>query len=325
MSFRSRLRSSSIPALILSATLTIGAASPIWAQDDTTPSAGTPSETAVQLPAADLPSMNQQGFVFELESSYNGTFSPLPDEAPVYAMQFPTVDANQAADIAGRLGIDGDIQDQGNGTFSAQGENGNLFITPGMMQYISSQQVPEGDLPSNDEAIAFGREWLRQVNLLPANVGDGKVQTRLENPPRIIVSFQPVKPAPLLSASPNITVTLGPQGSILESTYQWTEISQGDNYQLRGTEAAWAEVESKRAYVETVLPADTFPSGSTITGRAEYTQVTLAYTSSGIPGQQQYLQPVYVFTGKMTPEGSDDSFNVTSYVPALINSQQPVG
>jgi hypothetical protein len=240
-------------------------------------------------------------------------------------MQFPEVDADRAKSISENLGLDGNVEEEGSGTFSAQGERGSLFITPGMMQFISSEEVPEGDLPANDEAVAFGREWLRQVDLLPANVGEGKVQTRLESPPRIIVSFQPVKPAPLLSASPNITVTLGPQGSILESTYQWTEISQGDVFQLRGTESAWDEVESKRAYVETVLPAESFDPGATITGRAEYTQVSLAYTSSGIPGQQQYLQPVYVFTGKITPDGSDNSYDVTSYVPALINSQQPVG
>jgi hypothetical protein len=269
--------------------------------------------------------MNQQGFVFELESTYNGTFSPLPEEAPVYAMKFPEIDADRARQIAEGLGIEGEVQEQGNGTFGVESENGSLFITPGMMQFISSEEIPEGDLPANDEAVAFGREWLRQVNLLPANVGEGKVETRLESPPRIIVSFQPVKPAPLLSASPNVTVTLGPQGSILESTYQWSDISQGDVYKLRGTQSAWEEVESRRAYVETVLPAESFDPGATITGHAEYTQVSLAYTSSGIPGQQQYLQPVYVFTGKITPEGSENSYDVTSYVPALINSQQPVG
>lgn len=331
MSFRSRLRTSTLPAIFLSAAMVLSVASSALAQDESTSSESdetvpaASSETTSQLPAADLPSMNQQGFVFELESSYNGTFSEIPDEAPVYGMQFQNVDSDRAASIASDLGIEGDIQDQGNGTFNAQSDTGSLFIIPGMMQFISSQDIPEGELPGDDEAVAFGREWLRQVNLLPANVGDGKVQTRLENPPRIVVSFQPVSPAPLLSASPNITVTLGPQGSILESTYQWADISQGDMYQLRGTESAWAEVESKRAYVETLLPTDTFQPGSTITGHAEYTQVSLAYTSSGIPGQQQFLQPVYVFTGQITPDGSEESYPVTSYVPALINSQQPVG
>lgn len=309
MSLRSLLRSTRLPALILSASLALGAAALTLAQEDSTPSSETSSETATQLPTADLPSMNQQGFVFELESTYNGTFSSLPDEAPVYAMKFPQVDADRAGKIAEGLGLDSDIEDEGGGTFSTQGDNGTLFITPGMMQFISSDEVPEGDLPSDAESVAFGREWLRQVNLLPANVGDGQVQTRIESPPRIIVSFQPVKPAPLLSASPNITVTLGPKGSIIESTYQWTDISQGDIFQLRGTESAWEEVESKRAYVETVLPQESFDSGATINGQAEYTQVSLAYTSSGIPGEQQYLQPVYVFTGKITPEGSDNSYD----------------
>lgn len=325
MIFRSRLRSSRLPALVLSASLALGAAAPIMAQDIGSPSAETSSETTTQLPAADLPSMNQQGFVFELESSYNGTFTPLPEESPVYEMKFPEVDADRAKTIADGLGLDSGIKEEGPGTFSTQGDQGTLFITPGMMQFISSGQAPEGDLPTDDEAVAFGREWLRQVNMLPANVGEGVVQTRIESPQRVIVSFQPVKPAPLLSASPNITVTLGPQGSIIESTYQWTDISQGDVFQLRGTESAWEEVESKRAYVETVLPSETFDSGSTITGHAEYTEVSLAYTSSGIPGDQQYLQPVYVFKGKLTPEGSGKSYDVTSYVPALINSQQPVG
>lgn len=321
------LRSTRLPSLLLSATIALGAASPSVAQDQGTPSSETAplSETATQLPAADLPSMNPQGFVFEVESSYNGMFAELPDEAPVYPMQFPDVDADRAAKIAEGLGLDGDVTEAGTGTFEVQAESGSLFITPGMMQFISSADVPEGELPNDEEAVAFSREWLRQVGLLPSDVGEGKVQTRIENPPRIVVSLQPVRPAPLISATPNITVTLGPEGSVLESTYQWADIAQGEQYQLRGTEAAWAEVESRRAYLDTILPGDTYTAGSVITGQAVYTNVSLAYTSSGLPGETQYLQPVYVFTGTLTPEGSEESYPITSYVPALINSQQPVG
>lgn len=324
MRLRSRLKQKHVPALALSAMLAFGAVAPVVAQEDATAPA-TSSETAAQLPAANLPSMNAQGFVFEIESSYNGTFSPLPDEAPVYVMSIPNIDAERAKTIASGLGIEGDIEDKGEGTFNVNGDGGSLFITPGMMQFISDKSAPEGDLPGNDEAVAFAREWLRQVKLLPANVGEGTVQTRIENPPRVIVSFQPVKPAPLLSASPNISVTLGPKGSVLESTYQWAEISQGDMFQLRGTDSAWEEVEGRRSYVQTELPTDTFAPGSTISGHAEYTDVSIAYTISGLPDETQYLQPVYVFSGKLTPEGSDESYAVTSYVPALINSQQPVG
>lgn len=320
-------RSSRLAALVLSGTLVLSAATPILAQDESTPAPDQElsSETTSQLPPADLPTMNQQGFVFEHTSTFDGNFDEVADEAPVYAMQIATYDADRAQAAADQFGIEGDIEQQGEGTFSVSGENGSLYMTPGLLQFISSQDIPEGDLPGDEEAIAFAREWLRQVGMLPANVGEGRVETRVENPPRVIVTFQPVQPSPILSSTPNITVTLGPQGFILESSNRWADIAQGDMYQLRGTEAAWVEVESKRAYVETMLPADQFETGSTITGTASYTSVSLAYTSSGIPGEQQYLQPVYVFEGTISPEGTDDSFPISSYVPALINSQQPVG
>jgi len=44
-----------------------------------------------------------------------------------------------------------------------------------------------------------------------------------------------------------------------------------------------------------------------------------------VPGENQYLQPVFVFSGELTAEGSDQSFPITAYVPAIVNSQQPVG
>lgn len=318
-------------ALVLSLLISVGTTSPILAQDASTPSpgsetkSGTSSETTSQLPPADLPTMNPQGYVFELDSVYEGTFSEIPDEAPVYGMQVPEIDAEKARATAENFGIDGEVSDDGSGTFNAEGTAGSLFITQGMMQFISSQAVPGGELPTDEEAIAFAREWLRQVRMLPPNVGDGKVVTRIDEPPRIIVSFQPVKPSPLLSASPNISVTLGPEGAVLESSYRWAEISEGDLYQLRGAEAAWNEVEGQRAYLETLLTSDEYQPGSIISGTATYTDVSIAYTSSGIPGEQQFLQPVYVFTGQITPEGSKESYPITAYVPALINSQQPVG
>lgn len=321
------LRSSRLAAIVLSGALMFGATAPIVAQDGTTPAADSElsSETATQLPPADLPTMSQQGFVFELTSTFDGNFNEVVDEAPVYEMQFPTFDAESAASSAEQFDVEGEIEEQGESTFTITGENGSIYITPGLIQFISSEPVPEGELPTDEEAIAFAREWLRQVGMLPANVGEGSIQTRVENPGRIIVTFQPIEPAPLLSASPNILVILGPQGSILESSIRWAEISQADMYQLRGAESAWSEVESMRSYVDTTLPADTFESGATITGTATYTSVSLAYTSSGIPGEQQFLQPVYAFEGTLTPDGSEESYPITSYVPALINSQQPVG
>lgn len=314
-----------LPALLLSATLALGLASPALGQETPAASPGANSEIATQLPPADLPTMNPQGYVFELESTFSGDLASVPTEAPVYAMSFPVYDAEATKQLATQFGIEGEIEDQGGGTFAAGGDAGDMFVTMGYVQFISSQDVPEGDLPTDEQAIAFAREYLRQVGMLPANVGSGNIESRVDTPPRVVVSFQPVQPGPLISASPNITVTLGPQGAVLEASLRWADLTQADMYQLRGAEAAWTEVQAKRSYLEVSLPSETFPPGSTIAGKATYQEVSLAYTSSGIPGEPQFLQPVYIFKGTVTPEGSEESFPIAAYVPALVNSRQPVG
>lgn len=300
----------------------IGWDSPVLAQESTPASAD--SELSSTLPPADLPTMNEQGFVFELESSFTGSLESAPAEAPVYSIALEQQDLTSVREIATKLGIEGEVTDQGGGAFEAEG-NGSLYVTPGLVQYISASELPEGELPSDDEAIAYAREWLRQTQVLPTNLGEGAVETRVESPARVIVTFKPIEPTPLLSSYPGITIVMGPNGAILEASFRWADIRAGDVYQLRDAEAAWLEVAERRAYLQASVPGNVIPQGSAITGTATYTSLSLSYTSSGVPGEAQYLQPVFVFTGQLTPEGSEQSFPITAYVPALVNSEQPVG
>ncbi len=286
---------------------------------------GSPAETGAELPAADLPSMNEQGHRFELSSTFQGTFDGVPTEAPVYRMELPTYSAEQVAEMAGRLGIEGEADDLGGGSFRVESREGQLFITQGRVQYISSAPVEDGDLPDDESAIATAREWLRQHGLLPADVGEGTVLTRSESPKRIIVGFQPIQPRPLISATPMVSVSMGVNGQVTEAMNGWARLQQDVVYQLRGADFAWGEVEDRRAWVDATLPTSEFEPGSTIGGAVVYTQLSLAYTTSGIPGENQYLQPVYVFHGELTPDGTDSRYQVRAYVPALINSNQPVG
>lgn len=302
----------------------VGAMSPSAAQVSTPASSPSESELSAPLPPADLPTMNEQGFVFELESNFTGSLASAPTEAPVYEMTQQQQDRASVQAVATRLGIEGEVTDQGGGSFAVEGE-GSLYVTPGLAQYISATALPEGQLPSDEEAIAYAREWLRQTQLLPTNVGAGAVETRVEVPARVIVTFKPIEPAALLSSSPGITVVLGPNGAILEASFRWAELRAGDVYQLRDPEATWLEVSERRAYLQAAVPADVFPQGSAITGTAEYSSVSLSYTTSGIPGEEQYLQPVFVFTGQLSPDGSEQSYPITAYVPALVNSEEPVG
>lgn len=324
MSFRPTSRHVLHALQIVAITLLAAPLLPVSAQDTTPPPADGSSELATQLPGADLPTMNEQGYVFQLESTFAGSYDTLPESAPVYSMNALTYDQAQAQQFADQLGIGQPVTDSGGGSFTATGE-GRLFVSPGLVQFISAVDIKEGALPGDTESIAYAREWLRQTNLLPADIGEGRIQAKVASPPRVIVSFQPVQPTPLLSSIPGITVTIGPNGVIIEASIRWGTIAVGDTYQLTSPDSAWADVQNRRSYLNVSLPIDQFPAGSTIKGTAEYTTASITYTSSGIPGQQQYLQPVIVFNGRVTPEGSTASYAITAYVPGLINSNQPVG
>lgn len=315
-----------VPArqLLVSLAVACGfAGTPVGFAQESTP-ISTESELSSQLPAADLPTMNEQSFVFELESSFTGSLANAPTEAPVYELAYTDQTLEAAREIATQLGVEGDVTDQGGGSFAAEG-NGDLYVSPGLVQYISAAEVPEGQLPSDEEAIAYGREWLRQTGLLPPNIGEGTVEARVASPARVIVTFQPIEPASILSSYPAITIVMGPNAAILEASFRWADIRAADVYQLRDAESAWQEVAERRAYLQATVPADVFPQGSTIRGTATYESISLAYTTSGVPGETQFLQPVFVFTGELTAEGSSQSFPITAYVPAIVNSQQPVG
>lgn len=280
---------------------------------------------AANLPAVDLPSMNEQGHSFAVSSTFTGSFTTVPETAPIYTMSYDDVTAESISERAGKLGLEGEVTEIGANTYSMQTDMGSIYATRGQIQYISSAANDDGDLPDDAGAQAAAREWLRTQSLLPANVGDGRVITRVDDAARVIVIFQPKDPSPLISATPNMTVVVGRNGAVLEYTDSWANLAPGDVYQLRGGESAWAEVESRRAWLDATLPTDQFEPGTVVGGSVAYTGVTLAYSSSGIPGQVQYLQPVYVFAGNLTADGVDGSFPVNSYVPALISANQPVG
>jgi hypothetical protein len=88
---------------------------------------------------------------------------------------------------------------------------------------------------------------------------------------------------------------------------------------------AWQIVQSGVAYVETDLTSTKIAAGSVVKGRATYNAVTIAYASSGAQGSDQFLQPIYVFSGTLTVEGQSGAYPIKAYVPALSNSGAPVG
>lgn len=311
-------------ALLLAFAISLSGVPLHTAAQEATQEADGESEVSPQLPAVDLPTMNEMGYSFDLESTFEGNPDSISRDMPVYEFVPLSYTEEEVEEIADNLGIDGDISSQGENTFTVVGE-GSIFTTPGLLQFVSDVEAPEEELPSEEESIAFARDWLRTSGLLPANINNGEIVTRIDAPPRYIVGFSPTSPSPLLSSTPGITVTVAPGGTILEARISWAEISEGDTYRLRSVDEAFSLVASRQAYVNVTLPQDDFPQGSNITGTATYDSVSIVYSTSGAVGNTQFIQPVYEFRGTVTPSDSEESYDIVSYVPAIVTALQPVG
>jgi hypothetical protein len=294
-----------------------------------TPSAGggtsdSTGEVTVELPPPDLPTANEQGYTFDLKSSLKADLDAVPREAPVYELRRTPATLEEAQSLATKLQIGQTPTDRGDGTFEADG-NGQLFVSTELIQYFSPAKAADGKLPSDDDAVGFARDWLRTAGVLPPDLGDGKVVSRIDDAKRLIVMFGPAEPDSVLAAYPSISVTLGPKGVVVEASLRWASVVRTDVYQLTPAREAWQTVASGQSYIETDLTKANLDPGSDVKGRATFSDISIAYSTSGPPGGKQYLQPIYVFTGKLTIDNKDGSFVVKAYVPALANSGAPVG
>jgi hypothetical protein len=169
------------------------------------------SELTSELPPPDLPSSNQQGYQFQIESDSKIDLDAVPQEAPVYQLNWKEPTQARTERIAENLGIEGEVNDRGNGSYDIQGDQ-ELYVSSGLVQFFSPDQPEEGDLPDDETAIGFAREWLRTAGLLPNNVDNGKVVSRSDETQRVIVQFIPLEPENLVAAYPSAVVTIGPGG-----------------------------------------------------------------------------------------------------------------
>jgi hypothetical protein len=292
--------------------------------DEEPPEDNSGSEVAPELPPPDLPSINAQGWTFELDSKLNTDLDAVPTQTAVYTVRREVTTLEAAQALVDALGIEAELVEQGENIWSANG-NGSLFVSPDYIQFSSQEPIGEGDLPTDKDAIAFASEFLRLSGLLPPNLGDGSVANRSDEAKRIVVQYGPQEPGNVLSAYPGITVTLGPGGVVLEAVKRWAIVQRSDVYQLRSPNEAWQQVQSNQGYIEADIPEDEAPAGATITGTVTYNNVSIAYTTSGPAGGDQYLQPIFVFRGRVRLEDGDKTYAIRTYVPALANTGAPVG
>ena len=319
-------------ALLLSVVLLAGPGGVVFATTvpltpTPVPSAGSKAtdEVTTTLPPPDIPTTNQQGYTFDLKTSLKVDLDSVAKEAPVYKLNKSAPSKKSAQKVADALKIDSTVADRGDGSFQAVGDSGQVYVSSDVTQYVSSAAIADGKLLKDSDAIDQAREWLRTNSLLPTDLGGGTVVNRVDETKRLTVQFAPATPDNVLAATPSITVTEGPTGQVLEARVSWAHLTRVDVYQLMPAKQGWQLVQSGVAYVETDLSSTDIAAGSVVEGRATYTSVTIAYASSGAQGSDQFLQPIYVFSGTLTAKDQPGTYPIKAYVPALANSGAPVG
>ncbi|HVX31228.1 MAG TPA: hypothetical protein VHA53_12175 [Nitrolancea sp.] len=271
------------------------------------------------LPPADIPSGSSGGGQVQLNYHLNMSLQEVPQQAPVYQLQPRVWSADDAASLTQSLGITGDVQDQGNGSFRASG-NGELYISNSLVQYIappggaSGTPTSGGTLPDNATLVQTARSWLLQRDLLGASIGPGSVTSRDEANGVAQVQFKPVEPDALLSAIPSANVTIGASGAVTEAFVRWPAAMPRSTYGLRSASALWQDASSGRGYIEINS------GGAAVSGDATITSASLAYTTAGDPGTQQYLVPLVVFEGQVS-----DGTPIKIYVSAVGAQAAPRG
>lgn len=311
-------------AMIFSLASPIAGAQTETPESEEAPAGSAESELATELPPPDLPSSNQQGYTFALDSSTTINLSSLPREAVVYQLNWREATARRAERIAENLGIEGEVVDRGNGTFDVSGD-GEIYVAPDLVQFFTTESPPDGPLPDDADAIIFARDWLRTAGLLPNDVDEGEVVSRSEETQRVVVRFMPLEPPNLIAAYPSVLVTEGPEGVVVEASIRWPQIERADLYQLRDPTEAWQEVRSGQAFLDVDLPEGMADDQGVVRGAASFTSLEIGYTTAGLPGGRQYLEPIYIFSGRLTPEGADRSFRIRALVSGVANAGAPVG
>jgi hypothetical protein len=258
-----------------------------------------------------------------LQYQLDVSLATAPTSAPVYLLLWPDWSVDGAAALAASLGIDGEVVDQGGGSYQASGSTGDLFIAPGVVQYISGVGPPDGTIDNDGSLIATARQWLLDTGLVGADVGDGSILGRDEASQRAVVAFKPIDPSPMLAFVPSATVTLGPGGVVREANVRWPDNYAVSDYGLRSVDELWNEVLAGEGAIEADLTV--VPGEGALTGTLTVHTISIAYSYAGSPAGDEYLVPLMVFSGDARLGEFDLSVPVSIYLPAVFGQAAPRG
>ncbi|MFW6074728.1 MAG: hypothetical protein ACOC9Y_03980 [Chloroflexota bacterium] len=274
------------------------------------------------LPGAQLPSGGAAS-ALDLDYQLGMSLEELPASGTAYWIEWPVLSFDDVSALAERLAINGEVVEEGVGTYRVSGDRGELFISPTETIFNSAGITSEGDVPSDDEAINAAFEWLELSGFVGQNIDGGRITGRDDEVGRVVVEFRPAEPAPNLAPTPSARLTVGPGATVLEARVRWPEQLVPSDYGLKAPIDLWTAVENGHGFLEADLSG--FDTSSGLTGVATMTGYSVGYTIAGSQIDEQYLVPVIMFEGTARINQTGDEIPVTVSVPAVYAESGATG
>jgi hypothetical protein len=274
------------------------------------------------LPPAQLPS---GGASSTLELTYQLALSleELPASGTVYLISWPAYSLEDVELARDRLGLEGDVIEEGVGVYRVEGESGMLFVSPTETIFRAADSSAGGELPGESAALQIASEWASLSGFVGADADGGEVVGRDEEVARVVVKIRPTSPQPNLAPNPAATVTLGPGGEVLEARIAWPAELAASEYGYGDPVAVWQEVQAGQGFLEADL-SSVFATGQ-LTGNATITGYSTAYTLAGSAAEEQFLVPVLVFEGTARIDQTGDEIPVFVSIPVVYHEAGTAG
>jgi hypothetical protein len=147
------------------------------------------------LPPAQLPS---GGASSTLELTYQLALSleELPASGTVYLISWPAYSLEDVELARDRLGLEGDVIEEGVGVYRVEGESGMLFVSPTETIFRAADSSAGGELPGESAALQIASEWASLSGFVGADADGGEVVGRDEEVARVVVKIRPTSPQP---------------------------------------------------------------------------------------------------------------------------------
>jgi hypothetical protein len=305
------------------------------------PSGGTPGpETTYGANLPELPPLTATGeatlgasagpgFEVKLEYSRPANLPGLPESAPVYSYLPITVDPDTVKQVAGRLGLTGEVSTepwQTGRTFQVGDPARAVVIGFSNGYYSYWRPLPDTlagkAFPSEDVLVAAAREFLTKLVAVPetAVVRSVEIPTRDEAsvPRAAYVTFAPSAIPRLISINPTVVIQVGADGQVYGGNWTWPETLKAETtYPVRPLDDAWQEVTAGLGvlavdYRDLTAPQDNQP----LRGSGLVTSANVGYVLTYAADGTLVVQPVAAFSGTAALDNGQ-SIPFTVYVKAV--------